>query len=165
MKIDRKYLPHPLLTPILVCFWLLLNNSLAPGQIFLGLLLGWAVPVYTQTYWPQAVPIKRPARLMLFLGRFFVEILLANLVVARLILVGPRVLRPVFVVVPLRLRNELALSLLANIICLTPGTVSARLSKDRSELLVHALDCADPLALVGRIQHRFEAPLKEFFEC
>jgi len=90
---------------------------------------------------------------------------LANLVVSSLILAGPRVLRPAFVVVPLRLRHELALSLLANIICLTPGTVSARLSNNRRELLVHALDSADPAALVTRIQHRFETPLKEIFEC
>jgi multicomponent K+:H+ antiporter subunit E len=165
MKNRPEFLPHPLLTPILICFWLLLNNSLAPGQILLGLLLAWVIPAYTQAYWPHEVPIKRPGRLLLFLGRFLVEILLANLAVARLILAGPRVLRPAFVVVPLRLRHELALSLLANIICLTPGTVSARLSKNRRELLVHALDCADPSALVAGIQQRFEAPLQEIFEC
>lgn len=165
MKNWRNLLPHPLLTPILVVFWLLLNNSLAPGQILLGLLLGWVIPIYTQTYWPNRVTIKRPGRLVVFFGRFLVEVLLANLAVARLILSGPRNLRPVFVVVPLQLRHELALSLLANIICLTPGTVSARLSKDRRELLVHALDCADSSALVTGIQQRFETPLQEIFEC
>jgi len=165
MNNTRKYLPHPLLTPILVGAWLLLNNSLAPGQILLGLLLGWAIPVYTLAYWPHPLPIKRPGLLLIFIGRFLLEILLANLVVARLILAGPKSLRPVFVVVPLRLRHELALSLLANIICLTPGTVSARLSSDRRELLVHALDCADPAALVAGIQQRFENPLQEIFGC
>jgi multicomponent K+:H+ antiporter subunit E len=165
MKNRRNRRPHPLLTPILVSFWLLLSNSLAPGQILLGLFLGWVIPIYTQAYWPNTVIIKRPGRLVVFFGRFLVEILLANLAVARLILTGPRSLRPVFVVVPLQLRHELALSLLANIICLTPGTVSARLSKDRRELLVHALDCADPSALVAGIQQRFESPLQEIFEC
>ena len=67
--------------------------------------------------------------------------------------------------VPLSLRNEVAISLLANIICLTPGTVSARLSADHRELLVHALDCADGEALVATIKSRFEAPLREIFEC
>jgi multicomponent K+:H+ antiporter subunit E len=74
-------------------------------------------------------------------------------------------LRPCFVVVPLDLRDELAISLLANTICLTPGTVSASLSADRRSLLVHALDCADPAALVTEIKQRFEAPLKEILEC
>ena len=84
---------------------------------------------------------------------------------ARLILAGPRVLHPAFIVVPLDLKNELALSMLANTICLTPGTVSARLSPDHRTLLVHALDCTDPEQLIHAIKTRFEAPLKEIFEC
>jgi len=60
---------------------------------------------------------------------------------------------------------RLAVSLLANLICLTPGTVSARLSANRRQLLVHALDCADPAALAASIKSRFEAPLKEIFGC
>ena len=83
---------------------------------------------------------------------------------ARLILAGSRALHPAFVVVPLELRNELAVSLLANIICLTPGTVSARFSDDRRQLLVHALDCPDAEQLVATIKARFEAPLREIFE-
>jgi multicomponent K+:H+ antiporter subunit E len=161
----RHWLPHPILTPVLAVVWLLLNNSLAPGQILLGLLLGWAIPRFTLAFWPERVRICAPGRLLRFAGVFLHDVLVANLAVARLILAGPRALRPAFVVVPLDLTNELALSLLANTICLTPGTVSARLSADRRSLLVHALDCGDPAALVATVKTRFEAPLKEIFEC
>ena len=95
---------------------------------------------------------------------FLYDVLIANLSVARLILAGPRVLRPAFIVVPLDLKNELALSMLANTICLTPGTVSAKLSDDRQRLLVHALDADDPEAVIATIKERFEKPLKEIFE-
>jgi multicomponent K+:H+ antiporter subunit E len=160
-----QWLPHPLLTPVLTATWLLLNNSLAPGHLMLGLLLGLAIPRFTLAFWPERVRIRRPAALFGLAGVFLKDLLLANFSVAKLILAGPRTLRPAFVVVPLALRNELAISLLANIICLTPGTVSARLSADRRELLVHALDCADGEALVATIKSRFEAPLREIFEC
>jgi multicomponent K+:H+ antiporter subunit E len=160
----RRWLPHPLLTPLLALIWLLLVNSLAPGQILLGLLLGWAIPRYTLAFWPERVRIYAPARLLHFLLIFLYDIFIANLAVARLILAGPRGLRPCFVVVPLELSNELAVSLLANTICLTPGTVSARLTDDRRQLLVHALDTDDPAALVATIKTRFEAPLKAIFE-
>ncbi len=93
------------------------------------------------------------------------DIVVANLRVAWLVLAGPRQLRPLFVEVPLRLTNDLAISLLANTICLTPGTVSARLSADRATLLVHALDAADAAAVVADIKARYEAPLAEIFEC
>jgi multicomponent K+:H+ antiporter subunit E len=161
----KRWLPHPLLTPMLAVIWLLLNNSLEPGQILLGLLLGWAIPRFTLEFWPERVRFRSPRATLRFAIAFLHDVVIANLAVARLILAGPRDLRPCFVVVPLDLRDELAISLLANTICLTPGTVSASLSADRRSLLVHALDCADPAALVTEIKQRFEAPLKEILEC
>ena len=160
----KHWLPHPILTPTLAFIWLLLNNSFAPGQILLGLLLGCAIPRFTMSFWPERVRIRHPAALIRFLAVFLYDVLIANLAVARLILAGPRVLRPAFIVVPLDLKNELALSMLANTICLTPGTVSAKLSDDRQRLLIHALDADDPEAVVTTIKERFEKPLKEIFE-
>ena len=161
----RRWLPHPLLTPLLAIVWLLLNNSLALGQVLLGLLLGWAIPRFTLSFWPDRVRIRRPGRLLRLAGVFLYDVVVANLEVAKLILAGPRRLHPAFVVVPLDLTDELAISLLANIICLTPGTVSAQLSADCRQLLIHALDCTDPQALVLSVKRRFEAPLKEVLEC
>ena len=161
----KKWLPHPVLTPILALVWLLLNNTVAPGHIVLGLLLGWAIPRFTLGFWPERVRIHRPASLLRFLGVFLFDVLVSNVAVARLVLAGPRSLHPLFVTVPLDISNELALSLLANTICLTPGRLSARLSPDRKTLLVHALDCTDPDDLVRTIKTRFETPLKEIFEC
>lgn len=161
----RRWLPHPLLTPILTLVWLLLNNSLAPGHIVLGVLLGWAIPHFTLVFWPDRVRIYRLGSLVRFTGVFLYDVLVANVAVARLVLAGPKALHPLFVTVPLDLTNDLGLSLLANTICLTPGTVSARLSPDRRSLLVHALYCTDADELVRTIKARFEAPLREIFEC
>lgn len=160
-----RLLPHPLLTPLLAVLWLLLNNSLAAGQILLGLLLGWAIPWLTLAFWPAPVRLCAPRALLRLIGVFLTDVVLANLSVARLILAGPRALRPAFVSVPLDVTDELAISLLANLVCLTPGTVSARLSAEYDSLLVHALDCDDPAALVATIKQRFEAPLKEILQC
>ncbi|MBU1654357.1 MAG: Na+/H+ antiporter subunit E [Gammaproteobacteria bacterium] len=157
-------LPHPLLTPILAVIWLLLNNSLAPGHVVLGLILGWAIPLFTLRFWPEAVRIHKPLTLLRFLAVVMLDIVLANLVVARLILGRPRALRPAFLTLPLDLKTELAIGLLANTICLTPGTVSARLSPDRRFLLIHALDAPDGETLIATIKKRYEAPLKEVFE-
>lgn len=161
----RRWLPHPLLTSVLAVIWLLLNNSLEFGQILLGLLLGWVIPLFTQPFWPERVRLRAGRAAVRFAGAFLVDVVIANLAVARLILAGPRRLRPCFVALPLDLRNDLAISMLANTICLTPGTVSAKLSADGRTLLLHALDCEDPAALVAEIKQRFEAPLKEMLEC
>lgn len=161
---STRLLPHPLLTPALTAVWLLLNNSLAPGHLLLGALLGWLIPLFTLKFWPETVRIRQPRVLLHFLGVVLFDIVIANLAVARLILGRPSRLRPAFIEVPLVLESDLAISLLANTICLTPGTVSALLSEDRRVLLVHALDAPDPAAVRDQIKSRYEAPLKAVFE-
>lgn len=158
-------LPHPLLTPTLAAVWLLLNNSLAPGHVVLGLLLGWAIPWFTLRFWPERVRIRHPLKLLGFVAVVLYDIVVANLIVARRILGRPEHLRPAFVSLPLDLTSDLAISLLANTISLTPGTVSACLSPDRRSLLVHGLHVPDASELVATIKARYEAPLKEVFEA
>ncbi len=160
----RRLLPHPLMTLTLAALWLLLVNSAAVGQIVLGLVLGWVIPRFTQRFWPETPHIHRPGTLLRFVVRLLGDIIVANLTVARLILGAPKQLRPTFVLMPLALKSDLAISLLANTICLTPGTVSARLTLDRQHLLVHTLDTADPEQLIATIKSRYETPLQEIFE-
>lgn len=160
----QRLLPHPVLTLVLALIWLLLVNSFAPGHLLLGLLLGWAIPLFTRHFWPEKVRIARPLVLFKFIVIVLFDIIVANLIVAALILGRPKKLRPVFVELPLDLRNELAISMLANTITLTPGTVSVQLAGDHSHLVVHALHETDSEALVKKIKQRYEAPLKEVFE-
>jgi multicomponent K+:H+ antiporter subunit E len=160
----RTLLPHPLLTPALVLVWLLLVNSFTTGQALVGLFLGWAIPVFTRRFWPERARIARPWWLVFFLVRVLWDILVANVTVAVLILGGPRFARPAFVRVPLELRTELATSILANTVSLTPGTVSAWLSPDRRTLVVHGLRVDDPDALAQEIKTRYERPLRDIFE-
>jgi multicomponent K+:H+ antiporter subunit E len=160
----HRLLPHPILTAALTVIWLLLANSVSAGQFLLGLLFGWAIPRFTLRFWPERVQARRPLVLLRFIGVVLYDILVANLAVAWLILRGPQRLRPGFVELPLDLTSDLAISLLANTISLTPGTVSARLSPDRRTLLIHALDLTDSAALIAAIKSRYEAPLKQVFE-
>jgi multicomponent K+:H+ antiporter subunit E len=74
-------------------------------------------------------------------------------------------LQPGVVEVPLDLRDRFAITVLTSTVSLTPGTVSADVSEDRTRLLVHALHVEDPAALVAEIKQRYEGPIKEIFEC
>jgi multicomponent K+:H+ antiporter subunit E len=160
----KRLLPHPLLTLTLAVLWLLLVNRLDAGQVLLGALLGWLIPFAASPFWPERIRIRRPLVLLRYLGVLLVDIVHGSFHVAGLILRGPARLRPVFVEVPLALETDLAISLLANTISLTPGTVSALLSADRRTLTVHALDADDAAALVARIKQRYETPLRQIFE-
>jgi multicomponent K+:H+ antiporter subunit E len=160
----NRLLPHPILSVMLLAIWLLLANTLSLGQVILGAALAWAVPLYTARFWPDEVQLCKPLVLLRFLGVVLYDILVANLVVARLILGPTKRLRPAFIQMPLRLRSEVAISLLANTVSLTPGTVSACLSADHRTLVIHSLHITDAAAALETIRDRYETPLKEVFE-
>lgn len=159
-----RLLPHPVLSVALTILWLLLVNAITFGHLLLGALLGWAVPLLTRQFWPESVRIRHPLTLLRFVLRVLLDIVVASFQVAALILGPQGRLRSRFIALPLDLRSDLAISLLANTISLTPGTVSAQLSADRCILWVHALHVTDPQEAIAQIKQRYEAPLREVFE-
>ena len=72
--------------------------------------------------------------------------------------------RPAWVELPLTAAHPSAMTLLATIITITPGTVSCVVDERRHVILIHALDCHDAGALVLQIKQRYEAPLCRIFE-
>ncbi|MCY1283867.1 Na+/H+ antiporter subunit E [Pseudomonas jinjuensis] len=161
----RRLLPHPLLSACLLLTWLLLVNDFSLGHWLLGGALGLVLPWLCRDLLLPVPRIRRPLLLLRFIGLVLHDIVVANLQVARLVVGPTRALRPAFVEIPLDLNDDLAITVLASVITLTPGTVSADLGADRRTLLVHGLDVPDPEALVADIKSRYEAPLKEIFEC
>lgn len=159
----RRLLPSPLLSLALLVVWLLLNNTLAPGQVLLGALLALGLPLLTDRLRPERTRMRRPLRAARLLLVVLLDIVLANFEVARRILGPEAALRPRFVWLPLDIRDPYGIAALAGIITLTPGTVSSDLSADRQYLLVHAFHCDDPAALVASIKQRYERPLMEIF--
>lgn len=163
MSLLRQALPHPLLSLTLLVLWVLLNNHFSVGQLVLGSLLAVLIPRLTATFWPEPVRIRRPRVLLRFVGVVLWDILVANFIVARRILGPVEALQPGFMRIPLDVQSPLAISLLANTISLTPGTVSCDVSPDRRFLLVHALHVTDIEAEIRQIKLRYEQPLKEVF--
>ena len=155
--------PHPFESAALVLFWLWLNNTLAPGQVLLGTLIGLALPFFARRFWPEREPVSKPWRLLSFAMVVLFDVVTANLRVARAVLGPVHRLRPGFARVPLDVRTDLGITILASTITLTPGTLSAELSEDRRELLVHYLDEVDEKELVAGIKRRYERPILEVF--
>ncbi|MFC3284672.1 Na+/H+ antiporter subunit E [Litchfieldella rifensis] len=165
MITPRSWLPTPLLSILLLIVWLLLVHSLAFGHILLGTALGIAIPLVTQRFWDEQPLVKRPWLLLRFILRALLDIIIANLQVSWLIIKPWRRTRPAFVEYPLMLKHSFPITLLANTISLTPGTVSANLRLDGKTLLIHVLDMDDEKALIERIRERYERPLQEIYEC
>jgi multicomponent K+:H+ antiporter subunit E len=163
--VGSRWLPFPGMSLVLWAVWLLLVNRITVDHVLLGALLGWLIPQVTRLFWPTVPRLRRLDRFLAFLALVHWDILVANVTVARLILGPSSKLRPAFVELPLDLDNDFAITVLANTISLTPGTVSADVSEDRKTLLVHVLDVDDEQALIRHIKYRYERPLREVFPC
>ena len=164
----RRLLPHPLLSLLLLVCWLWLNNTLAPGHVVLGAVLGVAIPFFTRRSWPEPLVIRRPLRVVEYAAVVLYDVVVANLQVAAIILGPLSRLRPAFVRVPLDLRTDFAVTVLASTVTLTPGTVSVEIEDGgagRRVLLVHVLRCLDAGEMVRTIKERYERRLMDILEC
>lgn len=159
----NRLLPQPLLSLTLLLTWLLANEFSAAHAV-LGSVLAIVIPWFSQHFWPERVRIGQPVLALRFVGRVLLDIITANITVARLILGPMHTITPRFVHYPLQLQDEFAITVLANTISLTPGTVSADVTHDRQTLLIHALDVDDEKQLIEEIHKRYEQPLLEIFE-
>ncbi len=161
----RRWLPHPLFSLGLVAVWMLLNNTLSAGHLVLGVCLAWVIPWLAQGFWPEPLLVRKPLVLIRFAFVVLWDVIIANLLLVVRILGPSHKLQPAFIRVPLDTDHEFAIAMLASTISLTPGTVSADLSLDGRYLLVHCLHVSDIEEEIQLIKTRYEAPLKEIFNC
>lgn len=78
-------------------------------------------------------------RLVRFAGFYLHNLVSANLLVARSVVSGRPEIRPAVVGYPMTVRSDLEMTLLANLISLTPGTLTLDIDGDQHILWVHAL--------------------------
>ena len=159
----KRFLPSPPLSAAVFLLWLLLVAQLSLGHLLLGAILALALPLLAAFLQPERARFGRTGMILVLTRRVLWDIVLSNIEVARRIIGPQRVLTPTFVWLQLELTNIHAITALASIITLTPGTVSAELSHDQRHLLIHCFNLKDAEALLATIRARYEAPLKEIF--
>lgn len=167
MSARPAFLPHPLLSLLLLVAWLWLNDTLAPGHVLLGAALALAIPRLTRGFWPEPLAVRHPLMVVEYLLLVSWDIVVANLQVAALILGPASRLKPGHVAVPLDLRSDFGITMLASTVTLTPGTVSVSIERDgdAAVLRVHCLRVDSESAIVATIKNRYEARLREILEC
>jgi len=159
----KRILPSPLISATALLLWLLLNNTVAPGQIVFGAVLAVVIPLLTAGLRPEQPHIRRPLVIVRLGFIVLWDIVVANVQVAIRILGPERNLSPRFIWLALDIRDPHGIAALAGIITMTPGTLSSDLTPDRRYLLVHALDAQDPQEVCEEIKRRYEAPLMEIY--
>lgn len=152
---------RPVLSVLLALAWLMLQQSLDLGNVLTACVLGWGLPRLLGGFLGPAAQPRSVARALRLGLSVLWDIIVSNITVARLVLNPRSVPHPAWVKVPLTLTQPTAQALLASIITMTPGTVSAIVDEEGGCIWVHALDCDDPAAVATDIDRRYQQPLME----
>ena len=160
----RRWLPHPLLSALLLLIWLIFNQSLAPGTVLLGIAFGIALGRMFDLLDPTKARLRDYPLLLRLFARVVLDIVRSNLAVARIVLFGKRPMRSGFVAIPLQLTDRYGLAVLSCIITSTPGTIWVSYDSSANILLIHVLDLVDEAGWIDSIKQRYERPLLEIFQ-
>ena len=124
----------------LTVVWVGLWGSATPANVLGGLAVGVALLLLLPLAPVASVAVVRPGALLRFAGYFVVDLVRSSWQVTRLVVRPPRPLRQAVLAVPVRGASDQLLTLLANAISLTPGTLTLQVDRPRSTLYVHVID-------------------------
>ena len=120
--------------------WVLLSGDFSGLNLLVGLIFAYITLVLLE---PQIDALKgypaRIPRLIGFIAFFVKELIQANLRVAFDIVTPPWHMKPGVIALPLSARTEMEITMVANLISLTPGTLSLDVSDDHKVLYIHAM--------------------------
>jgi multicomponent Na+:H+ antiporter subunit E len=150
-------------TVLLALAWMAVTGDWSlPAAVF-SLVLGWLLLRLARPLGGEGFRRVRLARLPGFLLFFLKELVVANVKVAAAVLFPEGRLCPAIVAVPLALDRDAEIALLANLVSLTPGTLSLDVSKDRRTLYIHAMAVTGPDDLRREVRDGFERRILEVF--
>ena len=154
------FIAHLFVTLLLaVCLGGLTPRNLAVGLVA-GYLLLWLVARFQRK---QVKYIIKTPLFFSFLAYYAWELLKSNAVILYEILTPGLDMRPGVIGIPIRAKTDLEITILANLITMTPGTLSLDISPDRRTLYIHAMYIHDPEALRKDIQENLERRVLELF--
>ena len=140
--------------------WALLTGQLSVGNLATGFLLGYLALTLLYPSPDQKNPyFHKSMQLVRFTLLFLRELLVSTWRVAQDVVKPLPFMRPGVIGIPLDAETDLEITMLANIISLTPGTLSLDVSPDRKTLYIHAMYVLDPDDLRREIKERLEQPL------
>ncbi len=143
---------------LLAWIWTALTEEYTAANLVLGLVLAHLALRFSTG---GRAPLRNAGRVLRFVAFFFRELFVSALRVSRDVLLPRRRMRPAIVAVPLDVRTEGQITLLAILITLTPGTLALDVSADRRTLLVHAMFAADADRVRDEIKGGFERRILE----
>lgn len=142
---------------VLAILWGLTTENFSVMNLTIGYLVSLGVLVFVRRALGESHYFRDMTEVLGLVWFFIKELFVANIRMAVYTLSPLSRLRPGIVAVPMDFMTDAEITLLANLITLTPGTLSIDVSRDKRTLYVHVMDVRDAEAVRKEIKSGFES--------
>lgn len=149
------------LNVLLAFAWAALLGTFSGTNLIAGFILGYITIWLMQQVMSASTYFVKIRQIIKFFRIFLWELVLSNIRVFLTVLGPFSKMSPAIVAIPLDIDSDSEITLLANMITLTPGTLSLDVSDDRRFLYVHGMHIKDVEAFKQEIKGGFEAIVQE----
>jgi multicomponent Na+:H+ antiporter subunit E len=144
--------------------WAALVGSFDLPSLLVGFAIGYVVLWVARPLFGSTAYFERLWRGARLAARFLYELVVSSLRVVWDVITPTHLSRPGIIAMPLDAKGDGEILLVANLISLTPGSLSLDVSADRKTLYVHAMFVEDPDRLRRELKDGLEREVIEVLE-
>ncbi|MFD1038558.1 Na+/H+ antiporter subunit E [Virgibacillus byunsanensis] len=146
---------------IIAVMWMFLSESYSTASFIAGYLLGILLLLLLNRFIPDTFYLKRFVKIIKLVFLFIKELVISNIDIVKLVYSRKPDFEPGIFALPTDLKSNWEITLLANLISLTPGTLSIAISNDNTHIYIHAMDIDDIDESIHSIKDTFEKAIME----
>jgi multicomponent Na+:H+ antiporter subunit E len=150
-----------LLNVFLAWVWMFLKVSYETVDFFIGYFFGIVIIFSFRRFFSSRFYLYRVLAVIRLLFIFIKELILSNIAVLKVILKPKLDVRPGIFALETELERDWEITVLANLITLTPGTLVIDISPENKVLYIHAMDIPDVEEAIKSIKNTFEKAIME----
>ena len=146
---------------LLALTWALLTGHFTVSNFIAGFVLGYLVLWVVLSGEAKSSYFKKISLVIRFAFFYIWNLILASLKIAYDVITPRHRMKSGVIAIPLDAKSDLEITVLANLITITPGTLSLDVSTDRRVLYIHAMYIDDKEELIQEIKTELEKRVLE----
>ena len=146
---------------ILAVVWAALSGGFSLANLLVGFIVGYITLWVMEPLFPASRYCHKLLGLVKLALFFIWELLISSIKVAWSVITPLKYSKPGIISVPLDVKSDTEITVLGNLISLTPGSLTLDVSEDRQHLVVHAMFIEDPEDFRRDIKQGMEYRVRE----
>jgi|SRR5690625_11045 len=146
---------------IVAFIWMFLSESYTFISFLIGFVIGILLLTLLRRFFPGPFYFKPIFKLLKLFLIFIRELILSNVEIVKFVYRKKNDFEPGIFTMPVEVKKDWEITLLANMITLTPGTLTVAVADDNSKLFIHAMHIDDIEESINDIKNTFEKAIME----